>query len=339
MTTVRPTMRDVAASAGVSLKTVSRVVNDEPRVREETAARVRTAIDRLGFVPNELASGLRAGRSSALGLIIEDLANPFYSSIARVVEDLARERGHLLLIGSCGEDPVRERDLVLRFLRRAVDALILVPAGEDHRYLLNELGARGAPIVAIDRPVHGISIDTILADNRGGARLAVEHLLGQGHRRIAALVDTQRVWTARERLAGFREAMADAGEPERSALVRTELVDTEGAEAAVAALLALPAAERPTALFTANNRITVGALKAMAADGAQTALVGFDDFELAELLATPITVVRQSPAELGRLAVEAAYARLDGAEHLPVQTSTRCELVVRGSGEIAPWTR
>jgi LacI family transcriptional regulator len=332
--TVRPTMRDVAASAGVSLKTVSRVVNDEPSVRQETARRVRSAIERLGFVPNELASGLRAGRAGALGLVIEDLGNPFYSSIARVIEDLARERGHLLLIGSCGEDPVRERDLVMRFLRRAVDALLLVPAGDDHRYLLNELGDGGVPIVAIDRPVQGITVDTVLADNRGGARLAAEHLLAQGHERIAALVDTQAIWTARERLAGYREALGAAGVDVHPELIRSELVDTAGAQAATEELLRLPPRRRPTALFTANNRITVGALKAMRAAGRQPAVVGFDDFELAEMLATPITVVRQPPAVLGRLAAEAAYARLDDPSHPPRQQVVTCELVVRGSGEV-----
>ncbi len=147
----RPTMRDVANSAKVSLKTVSRVVNGEPDVRPETAARVEAAIEQLGFRRNEVAWSLRNGRAGAVGLVIEDLSNPFYSAIAAAVEQEAHDRGHALLIGSCEEDPARERALVLRLLRRWVDALLIVPAGADHRYLLGEQQA-GTPMVFIDRP-------------------------------------------------------------------------------------------------------------------------------------------------------------------------------------------
>jgi LacI family transcriptional regulator len=327
-------MRDVAASAGVSLKTVSRVVNDEPSVREETAKRVRDAIERLAFAPNELASSLRRGRAGAIGLVIEDLGNPFYSGLASAVEQVADEHGHLLLIGSCGEDAARERELVVRFLRRAVDALLLVPAGGDHSYLLSESGA-GVPLVSLDRFANGIELDTIVSDNRGGARTAVDHLLAHGHRRIAVVADHPSVWTWQERIAGYREALAAAGLGEGDRIERTAATADE-AQAAVAELLALPQAERPTALFTGNNRITVGALHARHAAGAQTALVGFDDVELADLLRTPVTVVRQSAAVMGRVAAEIAYARLDGEDGPPSHRVLPCELVIRGSGEIAP---
>jgi LacI family transcriptional regulator len=332
-------MRDVASTAGVSLKTVSRVVNGEPGVAQETSRRVSAAIERLGFTRNELARGLRHGRAGALGLVIEDVANPFYSQLARTVEDLAHARGHLLLTGSCGEDPERERDLVLRFLRRAADAVLVVPAGDDHRYLLSELSEPNAtPIVFLDRPAGGIDVDTVLTDNRGGARTAVEHLIAHGHRRIAVLADEERVWTARERLQGARDALQAHGldtsnDPE---LVRFGAHDAAQAQAMVQELLKLPEGRRPTAIFTANNRITVGALRAQTRAAAQLALVGFDDFELADMLATPVTVVRQSPAEIGRLATEAAYARLGGDSGLPRRTVLPCELVVRGSGEVPP---
>jgi len=139
-------MRDVAGTAGVSLKTVSRVVNGEAGVRPDTAARVESAIARLGFARNEVARSLRHGRAGALGLVIEDVANPFYSTMARAVEDAAHDRGHILITASCEEDPDRERELVLRLLRRSVDALLIVPAGDDHRYLLADIGA-GTPVV------------------------------------------------------------------------------------------------------------------------------------------------------------------------------------------------
>jgi LacI family transcriptional regulator len=330
----RPTIRDVAAAAGVSFKTVSRVVNGEAGVRPETAARVRTAIDELGFSPNELASGLRHRRAGALGLVIEDVGNPFYSSITRAVEAIATARGHLLLTGSCGEDADRERHLVARFLGRAVDALLIVPAGGDHRYLAGMSG--GTPVVFLDRPATGIDADTVIADNRGGARAGVEHLLAHGHRRIGVVADAEDVWTASERLAGHAEALEAAGVASDPALIRSGVRDAAQSELAVRELLALPADRRPTALFTANNRITLGALRAVRDTAAPVALVGFDDFEFADMLTPAITVVRQDPTEMGRRAAEAAYRRLDGQDGPAVRQLLPTELVPRGSGEVSP---
>ncbi len=328
-------MRDVASTAGVSLKTVSRVVNREAGVRADTAARVEAAIARLGFARNDVARSLRHGRANALGLVIEDVANPFYSAVARSVEDAAHARSHILITGSCEEDAVRERELVLRLLRRSVDALLIVPAGGDHRYLLPEIGA-GTPIVFLDRPPRGIDVDTVLLDNLGGARAATEHLLNQGHDRIAFVGDPPSLYTAQERLAGYRAALQDAGVEGRSELVAAGSHDAASAERAVGKLLALPAKRRPTALFTANNRNTVGALRALRDAPAPLALVGFDDFELADMLAVPVTVVRHDPAEMGRIASDLAYARLDGEDALPQRRTIACEVVARGSGEVKP---
>jgi LacI family transcriptional regulator len=332
---VRPTMRDVASSAGVSLKTVSRVVNREPGVRADTAARVEAAIADLGFARNDVARTLRHGRAGAIGLVIEDVANPFYSAIARTVEDAAHTRGHIVITGSCEEDPEREHQLVLRLLRRAVDALLVVPAGRDHRYLDLELRA-GTPVVFLDRPPGGVEADTVLLDNRGGARAGVAHLIARGHERIAFVGDPPSLHTANERLAGFRRALADAGVPERTELVRAGTHDAPGAERAVRELLRLPLARRPTALFCANNRNTIGALRALRDHPRPVALVGFDDFELADMLPIPVSVVRHAPEDMGRIAAELAYARLDGDAGPPQRRTIPCELVARGSGEIAP---
>ena len=326
----RPTMRDVANSAKVSLKTVSRVVNGEPDVRPETAARVEAAIEQLGFRRNEVAWSLRNGRAGAVGLVIEDLSNPFYSAIAAAVEQEAHDRGHALLIGSCEEDPARERALVLRLLRRWVDALLIVPAGADHRYLLGEQQA-GTPMVFIDRPPGGIDADTVLLDNVGGARAAVAHLIAHGHRRIGFVGNSRDLYTAARRLDGYREALAHAGLAFDAALVAEAAGDPEGA---TRALLALPPDSRPTALFCADNRNTVGALRAIR--GVPVALVGFDDFELAELLPVPVTVVRFDAAALGTSAARLAYARIDGDAALPSRETVPCELVPRGSGEVPP---
>ena len=326
-------MRDVASTAGVSLKTVSRVVNGEAGVREDTAARVEAAIARLGFSRNDLARSLRHGRANALGLVIEDVANPFYSVIVRSVEDAAHARSQILITGSCEEDPVRERELVLRLLRRWVDALLIVPAGSDHRYLLPEIGA-GTPVVFLDRPPRGIDADTVLFDNVGGARQAVEHLLSQGHTRIAFVGDPPRLYTASERLEGYRAALREAGVEPRDELISAGSHDAASADRAVRELLALPADRRPTALFTANNRNTIGALRALSHGDDAIALVGFDDFELADMLPVPVTVVRHDPAEMGRIAADLAYARLDGEDALPRRHIIDCELVARGSGEV-----
>ena len=325
----RPTMRDVANSANVSLKTVSRVVNGESGVRPELVVRVESAIDELGFRRNEIASSLRRGRAGAVGLVIEDLANPFYSAIAHAVEQYAHDRGHALLIGSCEEDPARERALVLRMLR-SIDALLIVPAGDDHRYLMPEQQA-GTPMVFIDRPPRGIDADSVLADNAGGARRGVAHLIAHGHRRIGFVGESAERYTAAQRLAGYHEALTDAGIGFDPALVGVSAGDPEGA---ARALLAGDA--RPTALFCADNRHTVGALRAVRTSAEPVALLGFDDFELAELLPVPVSVVRFDVNALGAAAARLAYGRVDGERGVPAREVVPCELVARGSGELAP---
>jgi LacI family transcriptional regulator len=327
MRTTRPTIRDVALRAGVSLKTVSRVINAEPGVAAATAARVGDAIAELGFQRNDLARSLRQGRtSSTLGLVIEDVANPFYSAIAQAVEAAARERGYMLITGSCEEDPERERELIDSLLRRRVDALLLVPASRDHAYLARVL----TPVVFLDRPPVGFEADCVLLDNLGGARAATEHLLARGHERIAFVADPDDLYTAAQRLAGYREALAAAGLPMRDELVRVGVHDAARAEAVVRDLLEL----RPTALFTANNRLTVGALRALRGTDRRVALVGFDDFELADLLGA--TVVRHDSNRMGSHAAALAFERLDGAERPPQRVVVPTELVVRGSGEVPP---
>jgi LacI family transcriptional regulator len=325
-------MRDVARSAGVSLKTVSRVINGEAAVAPATAARVAAAIAELGFERNDLARTLRHGGSSGtLGLVIEDVGNPFYSVVAQAVEDAARLRGLLLITASAREDPAREYELVTALLRRRVDALLVVPIGGDHRYLMRN--GDHVSTVFLDRPPREIEADTVLADNRSGAQRATEHLLAHGHERIALLGDDAELYTARERVIGYQAALEAAGVAERG-LLRLGNHDAATAEASVGDLLALPADVRPTAILAANNRNTVGAVRALAGVDERIALVGFDDFELADVLG--ITVMRSDPARMGLCAAELAFARLDGDERPPQQVTIPTELVVRGSGEISP---
>ncbi len=332
--TTRPTMTDVATAAGVSLKTVSRVVNGEPGVRPETATLVLDAIAELGFRRNDMARALRRGqRSRTLGLVIEDVSNPFYSAITRGVEEVARRRGMLVIAGSSDEDPERERELVQLLWERRVDGLLVVPAGVDHRYLLPEVRL-GTPTVFIDRPPGLIEADVVLLDNVGGARQAVEHLVEHGHERIAMVGDESDIFTTVERLRGYREALAWAGIAADESLVRLGAHNTAAAQRAVEQLLSLP--KPPTAFFTGNNRITVGALRALAPRNGSIALVGFDDLELAELLARPTTVAAYDAAALGRMAAELLAQRLGGDTSPAQRIVLPVTLIARGSGEVRP---
>ncbi|MFB9833739.1 LacI family DNA-binding transcriptional regulator [Actinoallomurus acaciae] len=328
-------MRDVARHAGVSLKTVSRVVNGEGGVRPDTTAKVNAAISALGFRRNDIARALRGGkRTRSLGLVIKDVANPFYSQIARGVEEVARTHDLLVISGCSDEDPARERHLIRSLCERRVDGLLVVPSGNDHRYLISEI-SMGTPAVFIDRPPEeALEADVVLIDSVGGARSAVAHLLRHGHRRIACLSDLPGIFTASERLRGYREALSEHGIPVDETLVRPGRHDVTGAESAMAELLALD--DPPTAVFTGNNRLTVGALRAIQAAGAGTALVGFDDLELADMLATPVTVVAHQPVEMGRRAAELLCRRMAGEELPPQRVVLPTHLIVRGSGELPP---
>ncbi|RRO13219.1 LacI family transcriptional regulator [Saccharopolyspora rhizosphaerae] len=322
-------MTDVARLAGVSVKTVSRVVNAEAGVHPTTAQRVLDAIDQLGFRRNISARNLRRGTGTGtLGLVLEDLANPFYSVLTRAVEEVARLQGKQVLTGSSDEDPTRERELVLEFCARRVDGLIVVPAGHQHGYIAHEISA-GTPVVFVDRPPGNLDADSVLIDNAGGAAAAARHLAGHGHHRIGFLGDSPDIHTAAERLRGFREGCAQAGVVFDPELV----VMGPHTEASVAAALSGPL-RTATALVTGNNRITVHALRALAGRPDRPALVGFDDFELADLLDPPITVVTHDTWALGKSAAELLFARLDGDTSPPGRVVVPTRLLVRGSGEI-----
>jgi LacI family transcriptional regulator len=331
---MRPTMSDVARAAGVSLKTVSRVVNREPGVSPKVCERVAAAIEELGFRRNETARALRQGQvTRTLGLVIEDMANPFYFGIMRGVEEAARRRGLLVIAASSDESGERERELTLALCERRVDGLILVPAADDHAYLVPEMRL-GVRVVFLDRPPRGIEADTVLVDNVGGADAATSHLLEQGHRRVAMVGDTPTLYTAVQRLEGYRQALERYGVPFDERLVRLGRHDVAAAERAAEELLSL--ADPPTAVFAGNNRSTIGVLRASARDGRRIALVGFDDFELAELLPVPVTVVAADSVELGRWAADLLLERLDGGDGHPKTVVLPTTLVRRGSGEIAP---
>ena len=327
-------MKQVAALAGVSLATVSRVVNGGPSVRADLAARVHEAVELLGYRHNQTASSLRrADRLSAsIGLIFEDVANPFFSAVHRGVEDVARERGVLTFAGSSDELPERERELAESFSARRVDGLIIAPASTDHSYLQRDRAA-GVALVFVDRPASFVDADVVLTDNAGGARAAVSHLIDHGHRRIAFLGDRPELHTATERLRGYRDALARHGIREEALLIRAAYASPY---ALTRELLLVE--DPPTALFTSQNLITIDAVRAVHDLGMQreVALVGFDDVALADVVEPGLTVIAQEPTALGRRAAELLFSRLDGHSGPSRRVVHPTTLIARGSGELAP---
>ncbi len=331
----RPTMHDVAVLAGVSLKTVSRVVNLEPGVKDDRRRLVEEAIVALGFRPNNIARSLRTGLGpAAVGLIIVDLLNPVYAAHARAVESIANRHGAVVVIASSSEDPSRERALAIDLLRMPVDGLILVPAGNDHRYLEPHMRL-GAPVVFMARPAEHIEADAVVRDNVGGSRLAVEHLIAYGHRRIGFVGASEQLFTSRGRLEGYQAALVEAGIPVDLTLVRMGAGQVQLAQIAASQLLA--AEDGPTAIFASDNRNCVGVLRAVQAAGRPIAVIGFDDFELAEMLPTPVTVVGYDSGDLGRTSAELLFSRLAGDARPPQRITLPVRLIPRGTGEIPPF--
>jgi LacI family transcriptional regulator len=335
----RPTMRDVAALAGVSLKTVSRVINAEPAVSADLLARVERAIDQLDYRPNLTASSLRRndGKTATVGLVLEDLANPYSAAVTRAVEDAARPRRVTVVAGSVDEDPERERALVREFVARRVDGLIVAPTAADQSYLIADRRA-GMALVFVDRPPNHLDADAVVAANRSGATDGVRHLLAGGHRRIGFLGDLATIATAADRFAGYVDAIERAGLAADMTIIRRDLRSVDAAKAAVEELLRLP--RPPTAIFAAQNVLGIGAFAALRGLHRQfdVALVGFDDFPLADLLDPGVTVVAQDPAAIGRLAAETLFRRLDGDRSPSTVQVVPTRLIVRGSGEIVPAT-
>jgi DNA-binding LacI/PurR family transcriptional regulator len=333
--TARPTMRDVARAAGVSPMTVSRVVSGEASVMPETAAKVERAIRRLGYQRNEAARRLRrkGQPTQTIGLLVDDLANPFFAALAAAVEDAARQHNYVVLIGSSNDSLRREREVVAAFCARQVDGLIVVPVAGNHRFLAEEL-ARGTKVVCVDRPADGLAVDKVLVDNRTGARGAVRHLLDQGHRRIGYLGDREDIWTIQERYAGFHDAFTDIGTEPDPRLVRHG-PRSRGAAAELASSL-LSLADPPTALFTTTDLITMGAIDALQGEADRVALIGFDEFALADKVSPPVTVVAQDPIALGATAAQLLFSRIAGDTSPPREVILLTRLVIRGSGEIPP---
>lgn len=306
----RPTMNDVAAHAGVSLKTVSRVVNGITTVSPALAERVHVSVKQLGFRRNGLAADLRAGDSSqTIGLITADLSNSFYATLSSAIVRAVSARGYQVVMASSEENPDLERTLALDLCQRRVKGLIIVPTNASHEYLRHEVEL-GIPVVFLDRPGVDLNADEVLADNRGGAERAMSHLISAGHRRIGLLFDSLEIYTMRERLAGARAALEVAEIPFSDDLIATNVHAPEHAAKALSAMLSL--AEPPTAVLCGNNRSTVGAVEEIWRRSANIEVAGFDDFEMSRLLPRPVMTVSSDTVALGTSAAECLMARIDG---------------------------
>jgi LacI family transcriptional regulator len=327
-------MKDVAALAGVSIKTVSRVVGEVPTVAPDLASRVRAAADKLGYRHNLTAASLRRrdGRTNTIGLLLENVSNPYSSAVHGAVEDYFRGRGVLVLAGSLDDDPERERELARTLINRRVDGLIVMPASSDHRYVVAEQQA-GTSFVFIDRLPSPLVADAVVADNRAGAMAGVRHLLKTGRRTVAYFGDELSLSTAQERFLGFTEAMTAARRPIDEALMTHGLRTADRARAAAHRVFG---ANPPEAVFTSQNLVTIGVLEALHELGLrhEVALVAFDDIPLAAMLDPGITVVAQDPAVLGRHAAQRLFDRINGDSSAPSVQTIPTRLVVRGSGEL-----
>jgi LacI family transcriptional regulator len=323
-------LRDVAADAGVSLRTASRVLNDDPRVAVGTRARVQQAIRDLSFTPDSMARSLRAGTDTAVGMVVESIADPFFSSMVAAVEQAASSSGKSVLVASTHGDAARERDVVGQMLARRVSGLLLVPTTGDHAWL-----STSTPLVLVDRTAPGLDADVVSIDDEAAAADAVHHLVAHGHRRIGYVSDHPLVPTSRARLAGYRRAMAAHGLDADPQLVRAECPDPATAAQATRDMLSGNAFDAPTALLSAATRCSLGVVPTLHALGrTDIALVCFGDFAMADLLQPGVTVVDHSAEAVGAAAAARLAERLARPD-LPVSTiHVPVRLVPRGSGEL-----
>ena len=324
-------LRDVAAAAGVSLRTASRVLNDDPRVADATRARVLDVMTELRYTPDLMARSLRAGTDATVGLVVESIADPFFAALAEAVESAATQDGRSVLVASTHRDPLQERAVIERMLSRRVAGLLVVPAASDHGWL----AASRVPVVMVDRPATGLETDVVCIDDRRAAFDAVSHLVAHGHREIGYVGDTPDVPTSAARLAGYRAAMAQHGLAVIEDQVRADSPTVDGSRAATRALLT--GGRPPTALLSAATRCSLGVVPALHELGrTDVALVGFGDFAMADSLSPAVTVVDHSPTAVGEAAAARLAQRISdpgmpaATVHVPVR------LIERGSGELRP---
>jgi LacI family transcriptional regulator len=310
------TIKDVARRSGVSAMTVSRVINGSRSVSPATVRRVEEAIAELGYVPNRLARGLSRRKTGTIALIVPDVANPFFTLIVRGAEDVARRAGFRIILCDTRADLALERDVIEEMIAHRVEGIAIAPVSDRSRTPLRRLAKLGVPFVLIDRAVPGIASDVVLGDSVGGAQQLVEHLISLGHRRIGMILESDDVSTARDRRRGYVQALENAGLPLDAALVVRSTVDPRGGFSGMQELLRME--DRPSAVFTVNNLVALGAIEAVRAEGLEVpddvALVCFDDIEYASRLYPFLTVMMQPAETFGTLGTQLLLERIDGRQ-------------------------
>ena len=336
------TLKDVAEQAGVSAMTVSRVINGRAGVDVETQRRIEDAIDALHYVPNRIARGLISQKTQTIGLIVPDVANPFFAPVVRGAELTARRAGYRLLLCNSEGDLRLEREYIEDLVAHRVEGLLLAPANDESRHSVFPLSRGDFPLVLIDRALPDFDCDLVVTDSAAGARRMVEHLIAIGHRTIAHLSDADDTSTGHERLRGYREGLEAAGIHYCDELVFRTTVDQIGGYRATQEVLSLD--PMPTAIFTVNNMTVVGAMQALRERGMTVpqdmALVCFDDVEHLAVLSPFLTVIDQPAETLGKLGAQLLMERIAGkagrrSRRIVLQT----DLIVRmscGQGMLIP---
>lgn len=331
-------VKDVAAAASVSIGTVSNVLNQPDKVSAATVERVLRAIDELGFVRNDAARQLRAGRSRSIGLISPNIANPFFAAVAEGAQERAAQAGMFVLMTVSNDTLAQEKAYLDLFREQRVAGVLVTPASTDPD-AAHRLTDAGLPVVLLDRESHGASLCSVSVDDEQGGYLAASHLLSLGRRRLAFLGGPRSVPQVAERLAGAQRAVSEVADAELEVIATPELTVLAGREAA-APLGARRERERPDAVFCANDLVAVGALQGLSILGGvrvpeEVAIVGYDDIDFAATAVVPLSSVRQPAAQIGRAAVEILLAEMadPGGEHDRHVRFTP-ELVVRESSRV-----
>ena len=310
-----PTMKDVAQAAGVSVTTVSHVINETRYVSEDLRARVLQAMEELNYHPNILARSLRQGITHTIGLIVPDNSNPFFAEIARVAETVGFENDYSVILCNSDKNVERESAYINVLIAKQVDGVIFIAAGSEQQHL-RELAAQGIPVVVADREVPQELADVVLVNHEQGGYDATRHLITSGHRRIACIAGPSPLTPSADRVRGYRRALREAGIPIEEELMVRCTESYLGGETAMAQLLRLD--ELPTAVFTYNDVTAIGALRAIRNAGLQVpedlSIVGFDDIPLASAVVPALTTVAQPIADLATLATELLIARIQNSE-------------------------
>lgn len=326
------TIKDVATHASVSVATVSAVMNENKYVSPELAQRVRESIAALSYKRNSFARGLKMQTSYSIGLIVPDITNPFFTNIARGIEDVANAQNYSLILGNTDEDPEKEKKYLRLLESKQADGLIIAVTARSHEYL-QSLPLQDLALVSIDRSLFDLGIDTVMVDNIAGSRTAVEHLIRLGHRRIGFVTGLRGIAPTEERLLGYTEALEKRGIAVDPALIAMAYARVDGGERGAMQLLALE--DRPTALFMMDGTMVIGALQAIAKCGLRCpediAIACFDDFTWAPVMRPRLTVVNQPTYEIGQQAADLLFKRLQDRKRAPREIRLPTQLIVRES--------